>query len=114
MATVGKKAQLAAVDAKLRALFPQLDSSRYRCTSEATPEYNCLAWAVCDNRKWGDAPPDYYWPPNIPSEWTVPNIMDVLRTVGFRQCGTFKHEWGFEKVAIYADRYTSRVTHFAR
>ena len=111
---MGKKAQPNLIVARLVRYFPHFRDAKYKITSKATDQYNCLAWAMGDvTRRW-DSPPVYYWPPGIPPDWTLSNILAVLGTAGYAQCLSFQHESGYEKIAIYADQGTGNITHFAR
>ncbi len=82
-------------------------------TSEATLQYNCIAWALGNNSSWFDPTLDYaYWPECIPNDVTVDSIVELFRSEGFERCKDGSLEQGYEKIAIYALEY--EVTHVAR
>ena len=84
--------------------FPALKSDGYKKTSDATTQYNCVAWAADDIQNWWD--PDefgiFYWPPDAPCEWTVNGLTAAFGTLGYKKCDNGDLEQRFEKIAIYA------------
>ena len=53
---------------ELEAKLPKLRRGNYRLTSDATPRYNCMAFANGSERKWWEAGLHggrYYWPPGM-------------------------------------------------
>ena len=96
--------------------FPLLHDDDFECTSPATEDYNCIAWAAgFDDAWWAPFPRDSapnFWPPGVPREETVEAFVAVFRTVGFRCCTDGVLELGFEKIAIFADGVCA--THAAR
>ena len=79
-------------------------------TSEFEPKYNCIAYAAkkTSERWWPYLPtmPQaryFVWPVN--PEWppNVPNFFKAFETCGFKPCKNGKHQFGYEKVAIYVD-----------
>jgi hypothetical protein len=95
-------------------LFPSAPPGNIRPTSSATEEYNCLAWAVWDQRHviWPDEYEQLSWPPNLPREETVNGIQEFFRAVGFTDCASSTPEANVEKIAIYSKGNTP--THVAR
>ena len=89
---------------ELERLFPGLERSSYRITSQQSPLYNCIAWAAeCDDRWWWpDAMGQYYWPADVSREETLKAFEEAYSTLGFSLCGNADIESGFEKVAVYA------------
>ena len=90
------------------------------CTSDSTPNYNCIAWAAGKtNQPWWptDAIKGYFWPPGLPKEQideeTVENFVNAFKTEGYEVCADGGIEVGVEKVAIYADA-NRRPLHAAR
>lgn len=77
------------------------------CTSDATPSYNCIAWAAGKtNQPWWPIAvvKGYHWPSGLPKdEETVANFTRAFETEGYEVCISSQIEPGFEKVAIYAD-----------
>jgi hypothetical protein len=77
------------------------------CTSDRTPNYNCIAWAAGETNTpwWPTADPlaPYYWP-FLNDEETLENFVRAFETLGYQDCTPDDSiEDGFEKVAIYAD-----------
>ena len=85
-------------------LFPKLGVSQYRITSQASKDYNCIAWAAGDDSRWWEPDPWnlYYWPPSAPRTWTLDALVQAYGTLGFKLCFDGGLEQGLEKVAIYA------------
>ncbi len=62
--------------------FPNLKQAGYSITSEEDAGYNCIAWAVGDNRKWWEPLPGFYWPPGVMKEYTLAAYARVFETYG--------------------------------
>jgi hypothetical protein len=97
--------------------FQALTPENHEITSEPSPSYNCIAWAVGDDRQWwwpapGSPVPGYYWPPAVALEVTVEAFVAAFRSVGFEVCTNAEPEPGFEKIALYLREGTR--THAAR
>lgn len=97
--------------------FPNLDPTNHDVTSPATRTYNCFAWAAnITAQRWE---PDffcqYYWPPNVPREYTAGAIIKAYETLGFRLCFSGALEDGIEKIVIFAEirNGIQRPTHAA-
>jgi hypothetical protein len=96
--------------------FPRLLPGSYRITSPATPDYNCLAWAVGEtNRFWGVSR-GRFWPADLPENneqvLALPTLERAFATYGFvRSADGFLVE-GVEKIALYAN--DAGWTHAAR
>ncbi len=84
-------------------------------TSDVTPDYNCIAWAVKDtlNFWWPKGYPPYFWPKGIELEETLNAFIKAFETHGFKVCDNELFEQGFEKIAIYVDKY-NKPKHAAR
>lgn len=93
--------------------FPNLSQTDYQVTSDETPDYNCMAWAVGDPSRWWWPSPFYYWPTEAPQEATLESFKAVFAIMGYAECSNAEPEPGFEKVAIYAD-HDGSPTHAAR
>ena len=100
-------------------MFPNLtDNDRWRIKSPFDKRYNCIAWAAGDiTRRWWPtifppvgAPPDY-WP--VEREETVECFVRAFATLGYMPCESGDYEFGYQKVAIYADSDLT-PTHMAR
>lgn len=72
----------------LKRRFPRLAEDGFRVTSDATTVYNCVGWAVEDDRNWW-SPEDfelYYWPEGAPRDWSVEAWTAAFTVVGFEPC----------------------------
>ena len=80
----------------------------------ATAEYNCLAWALHNNRDqiWPDEDQQLSWPPDMQRAETVQCIQEFLERIGFVECAGHHLEPGYEKIALYADSFGPQ--HFSR
>ncbi len=76
---------------RLESLFPNLRQAGYTITSVADVDYNCIAWAVGDTRKWWEPLPGFYWPPGARKEYSLAAYLRVFTV------------HGYDKIAIYAD-----------
>jgi hypothetical protein len=95
----------------LRQRYPGLRTSHLKVTSERDHRYNCVAWAMGDNKyKWMADPiilndpsavPYCYWPEGAPREDTLRGWIAMLRLRGFRRCSSAVYEAAYERVAIY-------------
>ena len=95
--------------------FPNLANENWNIASEATSEYNCIAWAAHDNERWWwpDPSEQYYWPPSLLREETRDCFMRAYGTLGYEVCYDSSVEAGFEKIAIYVGD-DGKPTHAAR
>lgn len=95
--------------------FPRLTPGSYRIASPPTVEYNCVAWAAGDTRRWWwpDAMDLYFWPAGASREETIEAFIAVFTDLGFEPCDNADPEDGFQKIAIYAN-VQSIPTHAAR
>jgi len=93
-----------------------LNSSNHVITSAWTGTYNCIAWAAGRNDQWWEPVKPYYWPPNVPREYTLSAYAKAFEAIGYHKCANGNLEEGFEKIAIFAAREDGRFvpTHAAR
>ena len=84
-------------------MFPNLKPEEYKISSPKDKRYNCIAFAVGDTEKWWDpdALGNYYWPSNIPREYTIRAFKELFQYMGYSECKNAKIESGFEKVALF-------------
>ncbi|HLD36803.1 MAG TPA: hypothetical protein VJC37_08780 [Planctomycetota bacterium] len=84
-------------------------------TSPETIDYNCFAWAAEENtRRWEPDPMNiYFWPPNIPREFTLESFITAYATLGYRHCHNADLENGYQKIAIYVGK-DGKPEHVAR
>jgi hypothetical protein len=70
---------------------------------------------VGDNtQRWEPDPAEqYYWPPDVLREYTVPAFIRAYQTCRYELCADGLQERGYEKIVVYADRY-GLVKHAAR
>lgn len=101
--------------ALLESLFPKLIPTQYEITSEATANYNCIAWAADDNNVWWWPDPygDYYWPAGVTREESLDAFVAAYGKLGYEPCTSGVLENTFEKVAIFVDA-GGAPTHAAR
>jgi hypothetical protein len=86
----------------LEQCFPKLVSAGYEKTSDATADYNCIAWAAHDSHRWWWPGPDTYWPGWAKREPTVASFAQAFRRLGYRKCSHSRLEIGYEKIVLYA------------
>lgn len=89
---------------EIEALFPQLPSAGYQIKSAFDIGYNCIAFAAGDTRRWWwpDRYGNYYWPPGVAREMTLPCFVEAFATLNYQPCSDARLEVGYEKVAIYS------------
>jgi hypothetical protein len=105
--------------------FPNLASVDWKITSPSDDAYQCIAWAACytDRDMWPSSPP-YWWFQSwcsrnhrlplatIPEEAPVEYFVRGFKLLGYESCESRSFEFGYQKVAIYANDVG--VTHMAR
>jgi hypothetical protein len=96
--------------------FPRLEAEGYEVKSEATPDYNCIAFAADDlSRRWSPFPEeDAYWPEGISRGAGVDVFVELYESFQYARCDNSDFEEGFEKIAIYFDAKESEVTHASK
>lgn len=98
--------------------FPNLkNDSHFKITSNCTPEYNCIAWALGMNDVWIglDHPNNYpwaWWPQGIPCNEKKESLISLFQHFGFKITDNPNPENNFDKVALYANH--EGWTHAAR
>lgn len=71
-----------------------------RVTSPPSKEYNCIAWAAGDEKRfWW--PLGGYWPPAAPKETSLEAFVKVFDNLGYEKCDNADLERGYRKIAIY-------------
>jgi len=97
--------------------LPNLANADWRFKSPADDDYQCIAWAACrvDRHMWPHS--DYTWFPglplvSIPEEAPVDFFIQGFATLGYEPCESRDFQFGYQKVAIYANDIG--VTHMAR
>lgn len=99
----------------LVAIFPGLARDGYRETSQATWNYNCIAWAASRSDQWWEPDPySYsYWPPGVARQYTLQAYEAAYRALGFEACADGEFAVTFEKIVLFADA-AGTPTHAAR
>ncbi len=83
-----------------------------RVTNPATKEYNCIAWAAGDDKRfWW--PLGGYWPPVVPRQVSLESFIKVFNNLGYEKCDNGDLESGYRKIVIYAQS-DGIPTHAAR
>ncbi len=105
--------------------FPNLVASGFDvvrdCTSDRTPDYNCIAWAAgkVDEWWWPWDISGYTWPKGnglrfeLPNQETLENFVLAFKGLSYKDSDNALIEDGFEKVAIFTDP-NGRPKHAAR
>lgn len=89
--------------------FPAVIQQPVECTSDATLDYNCFAYAAGDMRRpWGPMPirpRGVYWPVEVKleEENTVWPVFAAYESLGYELCDNARLEENVEKIAIYVD-----------
>ena len=110
----------------LRAFSHLRQNRKWRLRSPWSDTYQCVAWAACrnDQRWWPVHHTEFYWPPGLPRITPPPYpgmlwpptpvdfLVQGFATLGYTRCESREFEFGYQKVAIYANDYTA--THMAR
>jgi hypothetical protein len=94
-------------------LFPGLGNCRWGLTSPEAVTYNCVSWAVEDERRrWWEPTPSFYWPPGVAREYSIEAYKAAFELSGYTECHNAAHEPGLQKIALYA--VDSEPQHAAR
>jgi hypothetical protein len=103
--------------------FPNLITDKnFKVTSNATPNYNCIAWACKYDERWIQPPylgkPNLdcvvWWPPEVEEGLEPTYLKKLFEYHGYEECETGESEVGFRKVALYYKKDTDEWTHAAR
>ncbi len=93
--------------------FPRLKDGGYTPTSKEDINYNCIAWALGDDKRWWWPNGIYYWPDNLKLGSNAENFFTCFKKFGYIRCDNPNMEQGYEKLALYVDANNS-PTHAAR
>jgi hypothetical protein len=92
---------------ELASQFPKLVADGACKTSEATRQYNCIAWSAArdKNRWWQPVIEEAwdYWPPGVPDDCSFESFVILFETLGYEKCDGHDLEILYEKVVLYAD-----------
>jgi hypothetical protein len=99
---------------RLQRIFPRLAPGTYKIIGNATPRYNCIAWAAGkkDAFWWPGNPALSFWPPGLPTDPTLDTFLQLFQTLGYETCTDEVFHRRFEKIAIFVK--DGEVTHAAR
>lgn len=83
------------------------NDSSFEITSDPTPIYNCIGFAMGMNDIWVALAhprniPWVWWPPTAPTDRNPGSLVNAFEYMGFTQCSTGFMEEDFDKVALYA------------
>lgn len=91
--------------------FPLLTPHNHRETSNASPDYNCVAWAAGDTENWWQ--PGVFWPKDMPQDDVgIGALEQAFFKLGYESGADDSLEPGWEKVALYGSGFM--YTHAAR
>lgn len=88
------------------AAYPNLRSEGYTPRSPKSVKYNCIAWAVGDNRRWWSPQIGYFWPPGAARINSIDAYIQALGTAGYVECVASEctnppYESGVSRIALY-------------
>jgi hypothetical protein len=88
---------------KAKKWWPNLAHGAYAPTSEYDGDYNCIAWAMRDKRRWWEPSGRtyHYWPNNATPDYSLEAHIEAFRTRHYEPCDNGNLEPGFEKLAIF-------------
>ncbi len=94
------------ISEKTKALFPLLVEGQYRRTSSQTPDYNCIGFALDDEKHWWQPVNEDWdrgmaWHRDAPDEDELATYIRLFELHEYECCDSPDLEVGFEKVAIY-------------
>jgi hypothetical protein len=84
--------------------------------SDATPVYNCIAWAYGTDKErfWPKSTQyGYSWPPGITNEINLEAFKELYASIGYKECRNGEYERGYEKIVVFVNSQ-SVPTHAAR
>ena len=112
-----------AVKELLFSAFPKLkDDVDFKFTSQATPNYNCIAWALHYEDRWmwpgGEEAKFFdgfnYWPDGVEDDEDITAFIFAFQLKGYSVCESWNHEEGYRKIALYVKEGTTKCTHASR
>ena len=101
--------------------FPGLtDDPDFQITSDASPQYNCIAWAYKYNDRWMQYGASclldgvvYWWPEGVENSPYIDAYINAFKLKGYEICNNWQHENDYEKIALYINEQ-QECTHAAR
>ena len=100
---------------ELALLFPRLTPDNYKDVSKATRRYNCVGFAVGDERNWwefGIYGGGIYWPDGL--DYSLSSWIRIFTDLGFERTDDRSIEPGIEKIAIYVNLEDFSPSHAAK
>ena len=101
----------------IKLAFPLLSACDWEITSPPKANYNCIAWAAEDSRRWWEPIPpptrSVYWPAGARRARSVEAHAEAFATLGYSPCEPESLEQGVQKIALFADA-KANCTHAAR
>jgi hypothetical protein len=95
--------------------WPQLKPANHKVTSRATRRYNCIAFALGDERTWWEADEGFgggiHWPDGVPD--TLDGWVQIFTREQFEPTADRNVEAGVEKIAIYVSLRDMSPEHVA-
>jgi hypothetical protein len=98
--------------ARLQQAFPALRNAAEQITSDCSPKYNCIAWAMEDTEQWWWPEGLAFWPAGIRRELSLGVFVEAFATRGFVREADASLEPACDKMAIFA--IDDEPTHAAR
>jgi hypothetical protein len=98
------KATLVRLHTHKERCYPRLVAGEpYSVTSQATWDYNCIAFAAGEEDEYWWPDPDGIgrWPEGVRREETLDAFVELFLSLGYALCESWESEEGFEKVALY-------------
>lgn len=97
----------------LVAIFPNLARGFSR-TSLPTIDYNCLGWALGDDKNWWEPDKDgwLHWPATLKRTYDIASYISACRLHNYQQCADGAAEVGFDKICMYT--LGGKFTHIAK
>jgi hypothetical protein len=83
--------------------WPNLGHNLYLVTSDQDADYNCVAWAMRDKKRWWEPSTNrlHYWPDSAPRNYSLEAFIEAFRTRHYEPCADGGLEPVYEKLAIY-------------
>ena len=85
----------------LNKLWPNLSDTNFELTSEVTSRYNCVAWAVGNDKEVIDLSLDEDEEPILYPDLTCLTYIEYFEKEGFELCETPDWEADYEKIALF-------------
>ncbi len=95
------------------AAFPNATDKSIEICSPETVDYNCLAWALEDEKHWWEPEAGCFWPKNAPRNMRLDSVAELLAQFGFAAVSNARLEKDVAKIALYSSDGKT-CDHFAR